>query len=154
MTFLLVYGARFNKRHIGRGNGRRGLMTAESRDEESWQKSENKPSQACHHGYCHRLEWQPLMISSCGNAMFITCVRVRPASDSSDLDDDVTENEKNKFHSNGTEWLRLAPLDLRSSIWIKVRVILSLCPIFEWSGDTCRLEADGRCLSRVTQYNF
>ena len=55
-----------------------------------------------------------------------TFVSVRPASDSSDLDDDdVTENEKNKFHSNGTEWLRLAPLDLRSSIWIKVRVILS-----------------------------
>ena len=58
--------------------------------------------------------------------IFVTIVSVRPASDSSDLDDDdVTENEKNKFHSNGTEWLRLAPLDLRSSIWIKVRVILS-----------------------------
>ena len=58
--------------------------------------------------------------------IFVTFVSVRPVSDSSDLDDDdVTENEKNKFHSNGTEWLRLAPLDLRSSIWIKVRVILS-----------------------------
>ena len=70
-------------------------MTAESRDEESWQKSENKPGEARHHGYCHRLKYQPLRITSRGNEIFVTFVSVRPVSDSSDLDDDdVTENEK------------------------------------------------------------
>ena len=64
------------------------------------------------------------MITPRNITIFVTFVRVKTTNDSC-LDDDVTENEKNKFHSIDTEWLRLAPLDLRSSIWIKVRVTLS-----------------------------
>ena len=149
MTFLLVYGARFNKRHIGRGDGRWWLMTAESRDEESWQKAENKPCQARHHGYCHRLEWQPLMISPRGNAIFVTSVRVRPASDSSDLDDDVTENEMKKISFtrmalNGCAWLHL--------IWDQVFGSKSelFCPFVQYLSNL-GTRADWRQMADVSQ---
>ena len=56
-------------------------------------------------------------------------MRVRTSGDSSDLDDVTEKKKKNKFHWNDIEQeqaaLRLASLDLRSNIWMKVNYFVS-----------------------------
>ena len=56
-------------------------------------------------------------------------MRVRTSGDSSDLDDVTEKKKKNKFHSTDIEQeqaeLRLASLDLRSNIWMKVNYFVS-----------------------------